>query len=66
MNTDIDKDFVPAQIQKDFFNYSPCIIDNYTADFFSTIDKKETKITLDSDTAQPDQYYITTLDQKKC
>ena len=55
MNTDGHK----AQVQRDFFNYSPCIIDNYTADFFSTIDKKETKITLDSDTAQPDQYYIT-------
>ena len=55
MNTDGKKE----KVQRDFFNYSPCIIDNYTADFFSTIDKKETKITLDSDTAQPDQYCIT-------
>ena len=59
MSKDGNKDFLPAEVQRDFFHDSSCIIDSYTADLSSTIDKKETKITLDSDTAQPDQYYLT-------
>ena len=56
---------MPAEVQRDFFNDSPCIMDNYTADLFSTIDNKEAKITFDSDTVQPDQYYLTKYGKPK-
>ena len=40
-------------------------MDNITVDVFSTIDNKEAKITFNSDTVQPDQYYITKYGKPK-
>ena len=65
MNEDGKEDVAPAEVQRDFFKYSPCIMDNITVDVFSTIDNKEAKITFNSDTVQPDQYYITKYGKPK-